>query len=62
MTNKQVQEKLCTESKETPAKALKFAIAYEDGLRRQNAYGQISEGITIKMKPVYSIRRNAKEC
>ena len=35
MANKQVQEKLCTEPKETPAEALQFAIAFEDGLKNR---------------------------
>ena len=43
MANKQVQEKLCTETKKTPADALQFVIAYEDGLSGQKAYGQVQE-------------------
>ena len=39
---------LCTEPKETPADALQFSLAYEEGLRRQKAYGQEAEEITIK--------------
>ena len=35
MSNKQVQERLCTEPKEDSAAALQFAIAFEEGLRRQ---------------------------
>ena len=38
MSNKQVQEKLCTE----PMYALEFAIAFEDGLKRQKTYGYIN--------------------
>ena len=34
MSNKQVQEQLCTESKETPAEALLFVIAFEDWLKK----------------------------
>ena len=34
MTNKKVQEKLCTEPKE-PEQALEAAIAFEAGIRRQ---------------------------
>ena len=38
MSNKKVQEKLCTEPKE-PDQALDFAIAYEEGVIRQKTYG-----------------------
>ena len=38
MGNKKVQEKLCTEPKE-PEQALEFAIAYEEGVKRQKSYG-----------------------
>ena len=38
MNNKKVQEKLCTEPKE-PDQALEIAIAFEDGVKRQKAYG-----------------------
>ena len=34
--NKKVQEKLCTEAKE-PGQALEFAIAFEEGVKRQKA-------------------------
>ena len=37
MANKQVQEKLCTKPKETPAEAFQFAIAFEDGLKRRKS-------------------------
>ena len=35
MSNKVVQKKLCTEPKKTPAEALQFAIAFEDGSDRK---------------------------
>ena len=38
VANKKVQEKLCTEPKE-PDQALVFAIAFEEGVKRQKAYG-----------------------
>ena len=65
MANKQVQEKLCTEPKETPAEALQFAIAFEDGLKRQRTYGYIGNETKIKEEPVCTIsgnRQNTKEC
>ena len=54
MANEQVREKLRTESKEKPAEVLQFAIAYEDGLRRQN----VLEEITIKKEPVNAVSGN----
>ena len=38
MNNKKVRKKLCTELKE-PDQALEFAIAFEEGVKRQKAYG-----------------------
>ena len=38
MKNKKVQEKLCTEPKE-PDQVLEFAIAFEEGVKPQKAYG-----------------------
>ena len=38
MNNKKVQEKLCTETKE-PGQALELAIAFEEGVNRQKAFG-----------------------
>ena len=37
MNNKKVQEKLCTEPRE-PEQALEFAIAFEEGVKRQKSY------------------------
>ena len=48
MANKQVQEKVYTESKDNPVDALQFAIAFEDGLRRQKTYGFINQDQKIK--------------
>ena len=64
MNNKQVQEKLCTEPKETPAEALQLAIAFEDGLKRQRSYGNINQEPKAKDEPVCAISssNNSKEC
>ena len=65
MANKQVQGKLCTEPKDNPADALQFAIAFEDGLKRQRTYGYINQEPKVKMEPVCSIsgsRQNEREC
>ena len=43
ISNKEVQEKLCTEPKE-PDQALDFAIAFEEEVKRQKDYGtQLAE-------------------
>ena len=60
MNNKKVQEKLCTEPKE-PDQALNFAIAFEEGVKRQKAYGtQLAETpkTTIKSEPVYAVEKS----
>ena len=65
MSNQQVQEKLCTEPKENPLDALQFAIAFEDGLKRQKTYGYISQEAKVKEEPVCVIsgnRQNNREC
>ena len=65
MNKKKVQEKLCTEPKE-PDQALDFAIAFEEGVKRQKAYGtQLAEtpNTTIKSEPVYAVEKsNPREC
>ena len=63
MANKQVQEKLCTEPKETPAEALQFAIALEYGLKRQKSYGYINQEPKIKEEPICAVSSsNSREC
>ena len=65
MNNKKVQEKLCTEPKE-PEQALEFAIAFEEGVKRQKAYGTQaadSAKTTVKSEPVYAVEKtNPREC
>ena len=59
MTNKKVQEKLCTDSKE-PEQALEFAIAFEEGIKRQKSYGTQSTDsskTTVKSEPVFAVER-----
>ena len=63
MANKQVQEKLCTEPKETPAEALQCAIAFEDGIKRQKSYGYINQEPRVKDEPVCAVSTsNSREC
>ena len=65
MNNKKVQEKLCTEPKE-PEKALEFAIAFEEGVKRQKAYESHSSETpktSIKSEPVFAVEKsNPREC
>ena len=65
MNNKKVQEKLCTEPKE-PDQALEFAIAFEEGVKRQKAYGTQAPEPTksvVKSEPVYAVdKTNPREC
>ena len=49
MRNSAVQEKLCTEPKNTPKEALDFAIASEQGSLRQKSYGE-TKGKTMQQK------------
>ena len=63
MANKQVQEKLCAEPKETPAEALQFAIAFEDGLKRQKSYGYMNQESRVKYEPVCAVSTSiSREC
>ena len=48
MSNKQVQEKLCTEHKDNPLDALQSAIAFEAGLKWQKTYGYINQEVKVK--------------
>ena len=65
MSNKKVQKKLCAEPKEQD-QALEFAIAFEEGVKRQKAHGShASEKAKplVKNEPVYAIEKiNPREC
>ena len=65
-SNKKTQEKLCTEPNE-PDQALEFAIAFEEGIKRQNAYGvQVSAEpakLSVKSEAVFAVEKtSAREC
>ena len=63
MANKQLQEKLFTQPKQTPAETLQFAIAFEDGLKRQKFYGYINQKPKVKDEPVCAVSTsNSREC
>ena len=54
INNKKVQENLCREPKE-PDQALEFAIAFEEGVKRQKAYGaQVPESTKSSIKVNWS--------
>ena len=66
MSNKNVEEKLYTEPKELD-QALKFAIAFEEGIKRQKTYGvQVSAEqakASVKSEPVFAVEKtNPREC
>ena len=64
MTYKKVQEKLCPEPKE-PEQALEFAIAFEEGIKRQKSYGITAETskTSVKSEPIFAEERsNQREC
>ena len=62
MTNKTVQERLCTEPKE-PQEALRFAVSFEEGIKRQQRYGLgliDKQNRNIKEEPVYIVQERKK--
>ena len=55
--------KLSTEPKETPAEAQQFAIAFEDGLKRQKSCSYINQEPRVKDESVCAISTsNSREC
>ena len=63
MNNTTVQEKLCTEPKDTPEEALRFAVAFEEGIQRQRSYGTglVEKTPKIKSEPVMTVM-GSKQC
>ena len=55
MNNATVQERLCTEPKDNPEEALRFAVAFEEGIKRQQSYGHKQEKLQVKVEPVCSV-------
>ena len=66
MNNKKVQEKLCVELFNDPQDTLKYAISYEEGVKRQKTMViRVAESskVAIKTEPVCAVERvNKKEC
>ena len=63
MHNQTVQERFCTDTKNQPQEALRFAIAFEEGIAQQQNF---TGGSTIKKETVYAIdghgRNPCKRC
>ena len=60
MNNKKVQEKLCVEPFDDPQDALKYAISYEEGVKRQKTMGigvAESSKTAIKTEPVCAVEK-----
>ena len=50
MHNKAVQERLCTEPKNSPNEALQFAVAFKEGVKRPISYGSQNWDSEFKTK------------
>ena len=48
MANKDVQQKLCTESKTTVQETIQFAISYEEGAIKQQSFEKLDKPVEIK--------------
>ena len=57
MNNKTVQQRLCTEPKDEPEEALRFEVAFEEGISQQRSSGGGSE---VKAEPVCVINERPK--
>ena len=55
MNNTTVQEGLCTDPKDNPEDALQFAVAFEEGIKRQQSYSSKIEKPTIKVEAVCNV-------
>ena len=60
MNNKNVQQKLCTEPKDDPQEAFRFAVAYEEGISQHKAYENATK--EIKSEPVYTVTEKKNPC
>ena len=58
MNNKTVQQKLCTEPKENPEDAFRFAITYEEGVNQHKASEAATGTNEIKQEAIMNINRN----
>ena len=58
VNKKAVQQKLCTEPKEDPQEAFRFAVAYEEGMTEYKAFEGRSGTEEIKQESMMNINRN----
>ena len=60
MNNKTVEERLCTDRKNQPKEALRFAIAFEEGIAQQQNF---TGGSAMKKETLYAIvGRGKNQC
>ena len=61
MRNAMVQERLLTEPKDSPEEALRFAIAYEQGVQQKRHIGKV---VCIKDEPIFAVEgtRDCQRC
>ena len=62
MHNNAVQERLCTEPKDSPDEALQFAFAFEKGIKRQAHYGKCKFEMKSKLIFVSAISNPENVC
>ena len=58
MHTRTVQERSCTEPKENPQEALRFAVAFEEGISQQKSFTGANE---MKKEPKYAIDNKGKK-
>ena len=62
MNNKTVQERLCTEAKNDPQEAFRFAVAYEEGVNQHKTYEGRNAYQEIKQEPVFARNERKNPC
>ena len=62
MNQKSVQQKLCTEPKNDPNEAFRFAIAYEEGINQHRANEGGSAIEEVENKPVCAVNERRNPC
>ena len=60
MNNKMLQQKLCTEPKDNPQEAFRFAVAYEEGISQHQTFE--SGRREIENEPVYAVTERKNPC
>ena len=60
MNNKSVQQKLCTEPRDDPQEAFRFAVTYEEGINQHKEYEKPTK--EIKSETVYAVAERKNPC